>query len=102
MYRVGAADMQRIDHASAAALKRGETLHVTYKDGFTHRLILEEPLPAMPTEWQKLAFHHMMRHPVDVYPACSLADAEKLLAWQAKLHGEWTLQRQPWTTSRQA
>jgi hypothetical protein len=85
--------MQRIDHASAAALKRGETLHVTYKDGFTHRLILEHPLPAMPTEWQGAAFRHMMRHPVDLYPASSVLDVVKLLAQQAKQHGVWSLQR---------
>ena len=85
--------MQRIDHASAAALKRGDVLRAVYKDGFTHRLILEQPLPAMPTEWQKFAFRHMVRHPVDVYPVSSVADAEKLLAQQAKQHGDWTLQQ---------
>ena len=87
--------MQRIDHASAAALKRGETLHVTYKDDFTHRLQVEEPLPSMPTAWQGAAFRHTMRHPVDLYPAASVLDAERLLAQQAKQHGDWTLQHQP-------
>ena len=86
---------QRLDHASAAALKRGDVLRAVYKDGFTHRLILEQPLPAMPTEWQRLAFRYEMRHPVDVYPASSVPDAEKLLAQQARQHGDWTLRCQP-------
>jgi hypothetical protein len=48
----------------------------------------------MPTVWQKLAFRHMMRHPVDVYVTHSVADAEKLLARLAKLHGDWTTSQQ--------
>ena len=85
--------MQRIDHASAAALKRGSVLSVHYADGFTHRIILEQPLPTLPTEWQGAAFRHTMRHPVDLYPAASVLDAERLLAQLAKQHGEWTLRR---------
>ena len=84
----------RIEHASAAALKLGEALHVTYEDGFSHWLLIEKPLPIMPTEWQGIAFrHHMTRHPVDVYPTNSVPDAEKLLAQLAKRHGVWSLQR---------
>ena len=86
--------MQRIDHASAAALKRGSVLSVHYADGFRHRLLIEEPLPVMPSAWQGAAFRYEMRHPVDVYPASSVLDAEKLLAQQAKQHGDWTLQCQ--------
>ena len=85
--------MQRLDLVSAAALKRGEVLRVTYEDTFDHRLLLEQPLPTLPTEWQGLACRHMTRHPVDLYPASSVRDAERLLAQLARQHGDWTLQR---------
>jgi hypothetical protein len=85
--------MQRLDLVSAAALKRGEIVCVTYRDAFSHRLILEQPLPTMPTEWQGLAFRHMTRRPVDLYAASSVLDAERLLAQLARQHGEWTLRR---------
>ena len=91
--------MQRIDHASAAALKRGEALRVTYRDAFSHRLILEEPLPAMPTAWQGGAFRHMTRHPVDVYVEHSVAAAERMIAQLAKQHGNWTLERAALSTT---
>ena len=83
--------MQRIDHSSAAALKLGSVLSVQYADGFRHRLIVEHPLPPMPAAWQGAAFRHLTRHPADVYLAHSVADAEKVLAQQAKRHGEWQL-----------
>ena len=47
--------MQRLDLVSAVALKRGEVLRVTYEDSFSHRLLLEQPLPTLHTEWQGLA-----------------------------------------------
>ena len=47
--------MMRIDPASAAALQQGEVLRVTYEDSFSHRLLLEQPLPTLHTEWQGLA-----------------------------------------------
>ena len=83
--------MQRIEHASAAALKLGSVLSVHYADGFRHRLIIEDPLPPMPAAWQGAAFRHLTRHPADVYLTHSVADAEKVLAQQAKRHGEWQL-----------
>jgi hypothetical protein len=88
--------MQRLDHASAAALKRGDVLRAVYKDGFTHRLLLERPLPAMPSCWQTpdAVFCHLTRYPVDVYVTVSVADSERVLAQQAKQHGDWTLQHQ--------
>ena len=61
--------MQRLDLVSAVALKRGEVLRVTYEDSFSHRLLLEQPLPTLHTEWQGLAYvagRHMTRHPVDL------------------------------------
>jgi hypothetical protein len=89
--------MQRLDLVSAvggAEATRGEVLRATYEDSFSHRLLLEQQLPTLPTEWQGLACRHMTtRHPVDVYPASSVLDAEKLLAQLARQHGDWTLQR---------
>ena len=85
--------MLRIDPASAAALKRKEIMRATYRDGFSHRLLLEEKLPPMPMEWQGAVFKHLTRHPIDVYLTTSVADAERVLARLAKQHGDWTLQR---------
>lgn len=84
---------QRIDYANAAALKRGEVLNVMYKDNFRHRLLLEVPLPSLPTEWIGAAFRYLTRHPVDVYVAHSVTEAERMLAQLSKRHGEWTLER---------
>ena len=83
----------RIDPASAAALKQGEVLRATYHDGFCHRLLLEEPLPPMPTEWQGTVFKHLTRHPVDVYLTSSVADAERMLEQLSRRHGDWILHR---------
>jgi hypothetical protein len=81
-----------MDPASAAALKRKEIMRATYRDGFSHRLLLAEKLPPMPMEWQGAVFKYLTRHPIDVYLTTSVADAERVLARLAKQHGDWTLQ----------
>ena len=80
----------------AAALKRGDVLRAVYSDGFTHRLLLEKALPSMPSCWQTpdAVVRHITRYPVDVYVAQTVADAERILALQAKQHGAFSLQRQ--------
>jgi hypothetical protein len=92
--------MQPLPHTLQDALRRGLALHVSYADGFQHRLVMDT-MPVLPIGWVAYNSEELVRRPQDLYVVRNLDAAAKRLQRLSKEHGGYVIvvpadQTDPW------
>lgn len=75
-----------LDDFAISLLEIGAVLRLTYIDGWTHRLALRRPWPAVPDFLALVQMAEFMALPVDLYSRRSVADAQKTVWEQVRGH----------------